>query len=457
MALSVHVPLSYGQPPKPSLALSQTKTVCDRDHHHTLKDSLCWRAHQIKLLHNFVGLLTLQFLIVRCHALEIPALYSEWALLDLDCNYVFNFDLITSDRWSDSVASLVFMITSSTKLLVRNFIASRFRVSFLDPVRFGDHDRCIKMLTLQLNDQKVFLIRSICDRCHKLKSNRVASSMWRHNVIKFFAVTLRVRYMSTSKNIFWCVRSRSLRLMALRLFPQTTHRFTSFLSDQSRQLLLELFLSRKSFSSSGINTPASQPCRPCRWRVAVTPFRSELMGVALRLGLRTLASLASLRTLVVFLPSAVLVVQNYNCWLLLVILGRFRDPRKRAKKGLFLGVSKTTLFSRFLTSLTSHCSHQLIIKSSSTHHFIINFTHHITSYNSSTLQWPQKHDFGTPKTPLFWPLKNTPFLTPKTLFFIIIKIIIINVINTSSETSKITFFSFFNFFKNRKLFFKSAN
>lgn len=48
------------------------------------------------------------------------------------------------------------MITSSTKLLVRNFIASRFRVSFLDPVRFGDHDRCIKMLTLQLNDQKVF-------------------------------------------------------------------------------------------------------------------------------------------------------------------------------------------------------------------------------------------------------------------------------------------------------------
>lgn len=62
MALAVHVPLSYGQPPKPSLALSQTKTVCDRDHHHTLKDSLCWRAHQIKLLHNFVGLLTLQFL-----------------------------------------------------------------------------------------------------------------------------------------------------------------------------------------------------------------------------------------------------------------------------------------------------------------------------------------------------------------------------------------------------------
>ena len=302
-ALAAHVPLSYGQPPKPSLALSQTKTVCDRDHHHTLKDSLCWRAHQIKLLHNFVGLLTLQFLIVQFDALEIPALYSEWALLDLDCNYVFNFDLITSDRWSDLVASLVFMITSSTKLLVRNFIASRFRVSFLDPVRFGDHDRCIKMLTLQLNDQKVFLIRSICDRCHKLKSNRVASSMWRHNVIKFFAVTLRVRCMSTSKNIFWCVRSRSLRLMALRLFLQTTHRFTSFLSDQSRQLLLELFLSRKSFSSSGINTPASQPCRPCRWRVAVTPFRSELMGVALRLGLRTLASLASLRTLVVFLPS----------------------------------------------------------------------------------------------------------------------------------------------------------
>jgi hypothetical protein len=351
MALAVHVPLSYGQPPKPSLALSQTKTVCDRDHHHTLKDSLCWRAHQIKLLHNFVGLLTLQFLIVRCHALEIPALYSEWALLDLDCNYVFNFDLITSDRWSDSVASLVFMITSSTKLLVRNFIASRFRVSFLDPVRFGDHDRCIKMLTLQLNDQKVFLIRSICDRCHKLKSNRVASSMWRHNVIKFFAVTLRVRCMSTSKNIFWCVRSRSLRLMALRLFPQTTHRFTSFLSDQSRQLLLELFLSRKSFSSSGINTPASQPCRPCRWRVAVTPFRSELMGVALRLGLRTLASLASLRTLVVFLPSDALVAQNYNCWLLLVILGRFRDPRKRAKKASFWGSQKRPFFWCFWCSL----------------------------------------------------------------------------------------------------------
>ena len=453
MALSVHVPLSYGQPPKPSLALSQTKTVCDRDHHHTLKDSLCWRAHQIKLLHNFVGLLTLQFLIVRCHALEIPALYSEWALLDLDCNYVFNFDLITSDRWSDSVASLVFMITSSTKLLVRNFIASRFRVSFLDPVRFGDHDRCIKMLTLQLNDQKVFLIRSICDRCHKLKSNRVASSMWRHNVIKFFAVTLRVRCMSTSKNIFWCVRSRSLRLMALRLFPQTTHRFTSFLSDQSRQLLLELFLSRKSFSSSGINTPASQPCRPCRWRVAVTPFRSELMGVALRLGLRTLASLASLRTLVVFLPSAVLLVQNYNCWLLLVILGRFRDPRKRAKKGLFLGVSKTTLFWLFHVSWY----HIVIINSSSLHHFIINFTHHITSHNSSTLHWPQKWRFWGPKTPQKRPLKNTPFWPLFWPHFRVIKIIIINVINTSSETSKITFFSFFNFFKNRKLFFKSAN
>ena len=379
MALAVHVPLSYGQPPKPSLALSQTKTVCDRDHHHTLKDSLCWRAHQIKLLHNFVGLLTLQFLIVRCHALEIPALYSEWALLDLDCNYVFNFDLITSDRWSDSVASLVFMITSSTKLLVRNFIASRFRVSFLDPVRFGDHDRCVKMLTLQLNDQKVFLIRSICDRCHKLKSNRVASSMWRHNVIKFFAVTLRVRCMSTSKNIFWCVRSRSLRLMALRLFPQTTHRFTSFLSDQSRQLLLELFLSRKSFSSSGINTPASQPCRPCRWRVAVTPFRSELMGVALRLGLRTLASLASLRTLVVFLPSAVVCVQNYNRWLLLVILGRFADPRKRAKKASFWGLKNDPFFEVFwLFKLinTSSTHHQIIVTSSNHHQLYL--SHHIT-------------------------------------------------------------------------------
>ncbi len=90
------------------------------------------------------------------------------------------------------------------------------------------------------------------------------------------------------------------------LVSQTTHQFTSSLSDQSRQLLLELFLSRKSFSSSGINTPASQPCRPCRWRVAVTPFRSKLMGAALRLGLRTLASLASLRTLVVFLPRTIL-------------------------------------------------------------------------------------------------------------------------------------------------------
>ncbi len=416
MALAVHVPLSYGQPPKPSLALSQTKTVCDRDHHHTLKDSLCWRAHQIKLLHNFVGLLTLQFLIVRCHALEIPALYSEWALLDLDCNYVFNFDLITSDRWSDSVASLVFMITSSTKLLVRNFIASRFRVSFLDPVRFGDHDRCIKMLTLRFNDQKVFLIRSICDRCHKLKSNRVASSMWRHNVIKFFAVTLRVRCMSTSKNIFWCVRSRSLRLMALRLFPQTTHRFTSFLSDQSRQLLLELFLSRKSFSSSGINTPASQPCRPCRWRVAVTPFRSELMGVALRLGLRTLASLASLRTLVVFLPSTTLVVQNYNCWLLLVILGRFRDPRKRAKKGLFLGVSKTTLFCLF-SLLTLFC----IISTSSIYRLIINFNHQLTSSHHQIVITRQNRHFR----PFLGPSKNTPFLTPFSTSSIFIILLII--------------------------------
>ena len=156
-------------------------------------------------------------------------------------------------------------------------------------------------------------------------------------------------------------------------------------------------------------------------------------------------------------PQRYSTVQYYNCWLLLVILGRFRDPRKRAKKGLFLGVSKTTLFLHFLTSLITHRHHQNIIITSLLHHFIINFTHHITSYNSSTLQRPQKHDFGTPKTPLFWPLKNTPFLTPKTLFFVIIKIIIINVINTSSETSKITFFSFFNFFKNRKLFFKSAN
>lgn len=139
-----------GSLPNP-LTLTQTKTVCDRGHHHTLKDSLWCRAHQIKLLHNFVGLLTLQFLIVRCHASEDPALYSRWALLDLDCNYVFNFDLITSDLWSDSVASLALMITSSTKLLVRNFIASRFRVSFLDPGRFGSHDRCVKMLTLQLS------------------------------------------------------------------------------------------------------------------------------------------------------------------------------------------------------------------------------------------------------------------------------------------------------------------
>ncbi len=203
--------------------------------------------------------------------------------------------------------------------------------------------------------------------------------MWRHNVIKFFAVTLRVRCMSTSKNIFWCVRSRSLRLMALRLFPQTTHQFTSSLSDQSRQLLLELFLSRKSFSSSGINTPASQPCRPCRWRVAVTSFRSELMGVALRLGLRTLASLASLQTLVVFLPRF-LDVQNSNCWLLLVILGRFRDPRKRAKKGLFLGVSKTTLFFVFFScpyiTLTSSTFHHYIIITS-LHHQLYS-SHHIT-------------------------------------------------------------------------------
>ncbi len=152
-----------GSLPNP-LTLSQTKTVCDRGHHHTLKDSLWCRAHQIKLLHNFAGLLTLQFMIDRCHASEVPALYSRWALLDLDCIYVFNFDLIKSDLWSDSVASLVLMITSSTKLLVRNFIASRFRVSFLDPVRFGDHDRCIKMLTLRLNDQKVFWSdRSVID------------------------------------------------------------------------------------------------------------------------------------------------------------------------------------------------------------------------------------------------------------------------------------------------------
>ena len=53
--------------------------------------------------------------------------------------------------------------------------------------------------------------------------------------------------------------------------------------------------------------------------LAVTPFRSELRGVALRLGLRTLASLASLQTLVVSIPSAVLAVQNYYGLLLLVI------------------------------------------------------------------------------------------------------------------------------------------
>ena len=140
------------------------------------------------------------------------------------------------------------------------------------------------------------------------------------------------------------MRSRSLRLMALRLFPQTTHRFTSFLSDQSRQLLLELFLSRKSFSSSGINTPASQPCRPCRWRVAVTPLRSELIGVALRLGLRTLASLASLRTLVVFLPSYVLVLSNL---LSLILAHHFKPllgPSKKGQKGLFSRTPKNGHF-----------------------------------------------------------------------------------------------------------------
>lgn len=230
----------------------------------------------------------------------------------------------------------------SSVILLPHASESRSSIRFASVIMI-DALRCWRFNSMI---KKFFLIRSICDRCHTLKSNRVASSMWRHNVIKFFAVTLRVRCMSTSKNIFWCVRSRSLRLMALRLFPQTTHQFTSFLSDQSRQLLLELFLSRKSFSSSGINTPASQPCRPCRWRVAVTPFRSELMGVALRLGLRTLASLVSLRTLVVFLPS-----KCFSQLQLLTVTRHFRPFRRPSKKGQkkasFWGSQKRPFFDVF--------------------------------------------------------------------------------------------------------------
>jgi hypothetical protein len=112
--------------------------------------------------------------------------------------------------------------------------------------------------------------------------------------------------------------------------------------------------------------------------LAVTPLRSELRGVALRLGLRTLASLASLRTLVVSLPSAVLVVQNYYGLLLLVvfslcffglILGSFLGP--------FLTPFLTPLFGLFLSLLviTQFFDH---FNTSSLYHFIINLHHQLT-------------------------------------------------------------------------------
>ncbi len=80
-------------------------------------------------------------------------------------------------------------------------------------------------------------------------------------------------------------------------------------------------------------------------------------------------------------PQCCSCIQNYNCWLLLVILGRFRDPRKRAKKGLFLGSSKTTLFSRFLVLLITLLHHQIIIITS-THHQLTSSHHIIKLFNS---------------------------------------------------------------------------
>ncbi len=166
--------------------------------------------------------------------------------------------------------------------------------------------------------------------------------------------------------------------------------------------------------------------------LAVTPFRSELRGVALRLGLRTLASLASLRTLVVSLPSAVLVGQIITACCYSSFWATFSDPRKRAKKGLFLGSSKMTLFWRFLTSpyitLASSNHHQHITSSST---YIIT-SHHKTLQLSTTskitILGVKKGSKMTPKTTP----KNDPFLT---LFGPQIhhhQIIIINVINTSS-------------------------
>jgi hypothetical protein len=86
---------------------------------------------------------------------------------------------------------------------------------------------------------------------------------------------------------------------------------------------------------------------PVSLALVVTPFRSDLVGVALRLGLRTLASLASLRTLVVFLPSCASGFQfNYACCYS-SFLGRFPNPRKRAKKASFWGPQKRPFFCHF--------------------------------------------------------------------------------------------------------------
>ena len=81
-----------------------------------------------------------------------------------------------------------------------------------------------------------------------------------------------------------------------------------------------------------------------------------IFNVALRLCLRTLASLASLQTLVVFLPSAVLNDRNF---------AHFWDPKKRP----------------FLTPFLPLKSHHFlcIMKINSLHHFIINFIHQLTS------------------------------------------------------------------------------
>ena len=293
---------------------------------------------------------------------------------------------------------------------------------------------------------KKFLIRSIHDRCHKLKSNRVASSMWRHNVIKFFAVSLRVRFMVTSKIIFdecdqdrcvtrrfACLSSRhinSLRSSVIsrntspRTFPSTEKVF--------RRAALTLLRRNHAARVAGARRH-SVPIRSCGCRSAtwfenprIPRFAPDTRGVP---------------------PRWMFLFRNI--FLSLILTRRFGlhfRPRFRAHFWvIFWPLFDPSFSTLFLTSfwssllLTLFYSLQLIIITS-LHHQLTS-SHHIIK--SSNRQHTWKCSFWA----LFWPLEKHPFFD---LFLTSSIFITQHIIDHHHQRHqhiikdlKITFFSFF--------------